>query len=262
MKQRPYDDEEDLPTRRQTSADRSSGADREVSLGTPAILGIFFALALICACFFGFGYTMGRKAAQANAATDAAANADTSGANANSAKPAAGSLANQPAPANSSADQSNSNDSNAPDSTQSGASPSATQPDAPSPAAGKSKASPSDAIIVGDKPIKPAAHTPPPAPAPSSKQPAAPPAKPAALTSKQPAAAPAGSFMVQVAAVSSQEVADIEISALKKKGYNVAIHHEPQDKLLHVQIGPFANRKDAQTMQQRVLADGFNAIVK
>ena len=38
--------------------------DREISLGIPAILGIFFALALLCACFFGFGYTMGRKSAQ------------------------------------------------------------------------------------------------------------------------------------------------------------------------------------------------------
>jgi cell division septation protein DedD len=68
--------------------------------------------------------------------------------------------------------------------------------------------------------------------------------------------------MVQVAAVSSQDVADILISSLTKKGYNVAVHHEPQDKLLHVQIGPFADRKDADAMRQRVLADGFNAIVK
>jgi DedD protein len=67
---------------------------------------------------------------------------------------------------------------------------------------------------------------------------------------------------VQVAAVSSQDVADILLSSLQKKGYTVAVHHEPQDKLLHVQIGPFPDRKDAEAMQKRVLADGFNAIVK
>jgi cell division protein FtsN len=42
----------------------------------------------------------------------------------------------------------------------------------------------------------------------------------------------------------------------------VVVRHEPQDQLLHIQIGPFATRKDAETMRQRVLADGFNAIVK
>jgi cell division septation protein DedD len=73
---------------------------------------------------------------------------------------------------------------------------------------------------------------------------------------------PATSFIVQVAAVSSQDVADILTSSLQKKGYTVVVRHEPQDKLLHVQIGPFTDRKDALAMQQRVLADGFNAIVK
>ena len=68
--------------------------------------------------------------------------------------------------------------------------------------------------------------------------------------------------MVQVAAVSSQDVADIEVSALKKDGYAVVVRHEPQDKLLHVQIGPFADKKDAEAMRQRVIGDGFNAIVK
>ena len=38
--------------------------DREISLSTTTILGIFFALALLCAVFFGFGYSMGRKSAQ------------------------------------------------------------------------------------------------------------------------------------------------------------------------------------------------------
>jgi cell division septation protein DedD len=67
---------------------------------------------------------------------------------------------------------------------------------------------------------------------------------------------------VQVAAVSHQEDADILLNALKRRGYSVAVHHEPQDKLLHVQIGPLPTRKDADAMRQRLLADGYNAIVK
>ena len=71
-----------------------------------------------------------------------------------------------------------------------------------------------------------------------------------------------GSAVVQVAAVSHQEDADMLMAALKKHGYTVAIRQEPQDKLLHVQVGPFANKKDAEAMRQRLLADGYNAIVK
>ena len=68
--------------------------------------------------------------------------------------------------------------------------------------------------------------------------------------------------MVQVAAVSHQEDADLLVTTLRRVHYAVAIHTEPQDKLLHVQVGPFATRKDAEAMRQRLLTDGFNAIVK
>ncbi len=52
------------------------------------------------------------------------------------------------------------------------------------------------------------------------------------------------------------------MNALRKHGYNVAVRQITPDKLLHVQIGPFAIRKDADAMRQRLLADGYNAIVK
>jgi cell division septation protein DedD len=67
--------------------------------------------------------------------------------------------------------------------------------------------------------------------------------------------------MVQIAAVSHQEDADLLLSALRSHGYAVFVRQE-QDKLLHVQIGPFATRKEADAMRQRLLADGYNAIVK
>jgi cell division septation protein DedD len=236
---RPYDDEDDGPPGRgyPRDPDRSGsgrGADREISLGAPAILGIFFALALVCAGFFGFGYTMGRKSAQSANADTAAANADTS--SNGSAKPAAGSLASQPSePA-------------AQPATDSAAAPVVVQTEAASsapstqPVPSKNAATAADGMIVGDKPPT------------ANQQPA--------TNNQPPAIAPSGTIMVQIAAVSSQDVADILLASLQKKGYSVSVRHEPQDKLLHVQIGPFATRKDAEAMQQRVLADGFNAIVK
>ncbi|HUD21530.1 MAG TPA: SPOR domain-containing protein [Acidobacteriaceae bacterium] len=235
MTQRLFDDEGSPPSRGYTrDPDRSdSGAEREISLGAPAILGIFFALALVCACFFGFGYTMGRKSAQAATTDSTAASADAS--SNGSAKPAAGSLASQPdvPPPQPMADNS------VAPSVQPEAAPAAPTPP---PATQKNAATAADGMIVGDKP-------------PTSNQQPAP-------GNQQPATSPGGTIMVQIAAVSSQDVADILTSSLQKKGYSVSVHHEPQDKLLHVQIGPFANRQEAVAMQQRVLADGFNAIVK
>ncbi len=223
--------------RRTSAAYDDESAEREISLGTPTLLGIFFALALVCACFFGFGYTLGRKSAPAPLAS-----ASTPGPNFAASKPAAGSPATS-APSVASAQASPS------DFVEPSPAPAAVQtvslPVAPPPAP-KKAASPADGKIAGDKiPVAPA---PPPAAAP------APPASAAAT--------PAGSFVVQVAAVSSQEVANILLASLEKRGYSVAVHHEAQDKLLHVQVGPFADRKAADAMRQRVLADGFNAIVK
>jgi cell division septation protein DedD len=193
--------------------DEPSTADREISLGMPTILGIFFALALVCACFFGFGYTLGRKSGQ-NAA-NAAIMAPTS--SSVTVKPAAGSVTADPAPVR-------------------------------MPAA----APPAETVT---QPIEP------PAPVASNATTAADP-RPASGSAPAPAVAPSGTFMVQIAAVSSQDIADIEVAALKKYGYDVVIRHEPTDQLLHVQIGPYATRKEAEAMRQNILAHGFNAIVK
>jgi DedD protein len=222
---RPIDDDGTYYERR-ADPDR---ADREISLGTATILSIFFGLAVVCACFFGFGYTMGHnsaRAAEAAAVVEPPSGTTTGGA----AKPAAGSLASRPVtPAAAPADSTGAPQSDSPQ-TGSVVVPSAAE---------KSTVAPSDRVIVGDKlPVAPA-------PLPQSSSPQ-----------------PAGSYMVQVAAVSSQDVADILLASLEKKGYTVAVHHEAQDKLLHVQIGPFADHKQAEAMQKRVLADGFNAIVK
>ncbi len=208
-------------------AQRHSGYNapsRELTLSTPAILGIFFGLALLCAVFFGFGYNMGSKSHQApivasTPTTPAATNFD-------SFKPAPGS----PAPVQS----------------------------APVVVAPPSDAAPTDTSAAAASASTPAQ------PAPVVRTPSAPPA--AAPSRPEASATPASetglTFMVQVAAVSHQEDADLLVAALKRKGYTVAARSEPQDKLIHIQVGPFPSKKDAEAMRQRLLGDGYNAILK
>ena len=85
---------------------------------------------------------------------------------------------------------------------------------------------------------------------------AAPPVATLASGSQAPAAT---ALMVQVAAVSHQEDADVLIGALRKRGYAVNVHRDPVDNLLHVRIGPFASRDAANATRQKLLNDGYNA---
>jgi cell division septation protein DedD len=70
------------------------------------------------------------------------------------------------------------------------------------------------------------------------------------------------SFMVQVAAVRVPQDAQILVDALKKHGYSATVRNEPQDQLLHIQLGPFPARSDAIAMRAKLLTDGYNAVVK
>jgi DedD protein len=75
-------------------------------------------------------------------------------------------------------------------------------------------------------------------------------------------ATPGGAFVVQVAAVSKKEDAEALQQALQRKQYPVVVSPGAADRLFHVQIGPFADLKDAETMKGRLASDGYNAIVK
>ncbi len=68
--------------------------------------------------------------------------------------------------------------------------------------------------------------------------------------------------MVQVAAVSHQEDANLLLGALRARGYAVSARTNTGDHFIHVQVGPFRDKKEADAMRQRLLADGYNAIVK
>jgi len=200
------------------------GTDTEIALGTRSLVGIFFGLVLICSIFFGLGYSVGRAGG-----SRAASQPST-----DSAPPPAGH----------------------------GSKPSAEQGLTPAPApAGDDNGAP---VTASSQPAaQPPAKTA--APGPSLSQTPAgpasmPPAKPAVL---QPAAATLGTnFMVQVAAVRLPQDADILVGALKKRGYTAVVRNEPQDQLLHIQLGPFNSRGDAVNMRAKLLADGYNAVIK
>jgi cell division septation protein DedD len=102
-------------------------------------------------------------------------------------------------------------------------------------------------------------------PSPAASQPQPPSAAPVE-TPPDPAAvtAPAsGNYFVQVAAVSRQEDADALVEALKKKQYPAfTASNQSADKFYHVQVGPYAELKDAEAMRARLITDGYSPIVK
>jgi DedD protein len=73
---------------------------------------------------------------------------------------------------------------------------------------------------------------------------------------------PAAGYFVQVAAVSKEEDADALVDALKKKDYPAFVAPPAADKLLHVQVGPFSDVKDAEAMRTKLIADGYSPILK
>lgn len=80
---------------------------------------------------------------------------------------------------------------------------------------------------------------------------------------KAPEMMPLPGYIVQVAAVTKAEDAEALVSALKKKQYSVfTATNPPYDKLYHVQIGPFADVKEAESIRAKLVSDGYNPILK
>jgi cell division septation protein DedD len=88
------------------------------------------------------------------------------------------------------------------------------------------------------------------------------PIQPASALRIQPALSQIQGWMVQIAAVSHAEDAEVLVNALKKRGYAVTVRRDIADSLLHVQTGPFVNRNDANAMRLKLLNDGYNAVVQ
>jgi DedD protein len=210
--------------------EEEEGKASEITLSTASLLGIFFGLVLICGVFFGFGYSMGRgnsSAAQAAGLGNApASKANDSGDTAAAKNP----------PVVPSAEQQD----ETPASVKAAPAP-AVQQDAHEDKADKSPAKPVAVAISKPSAAQQQAAYVPPADAPPSAT---------------------GQPMVQIAAVARREDADVLVSALRQRGYGVVVRNEPQDKLLHVQVGPFANRVQAAAIKEKLLSDGYNAIIK
>jgi DedD protein len=197
--------------------DRIERTDRELTLSTGMILGIFLGLVLLCGVFFGFGYKMGSHKVPLPVSTSSTDGASPAAATFGGFKPAAGS------PAGGSTDNS------------AASTPAAS--DTSDGVAGSAESAPAASAA------SPAAHTTP------------------VVTSPEPPVA-AGSFVVQVAAVSHEEDAQLLVNALRAKGYPVSAHTEPQDKFFHIQVGPFTSMQDASAAKQKLAADGYQPIIK
>jgi cell division septation protein DedD len=69
-------------------------------------------------------------------------------------------------------------------------------------------------------------------------------------------------MVVEVMALSHESDADAMLTALKRQGYEPKIEKIQQDSLLHINVGPFSTRADAETMRLRLMHDGYNAIIR
>jgi cell division septation protein DedD len=215
--------------------------DKELTLGPAALIALALGLIALCAVCFVWGYSVGHRA-PAGGLTASTTTA--------SGPSAAQLLAGQPKPAaNQGSQQAHDQSTASLDDIVAAATPPATAVSPVSasyPAAESAPAKSSDAAVV--KTALPA------------QQSAAPPAD--ASGQVQAALGQGSVWMVQIAAVSHSEDADVLVSALRKRGYVVSSRRDPADNLLHVQVGPFSTHADASAMRTRLLNDGYNAIIE
>ena len=197
----------DLGTRQVKEDFDDQVQDTEITLDTGKLLGIFFAVVIVCAVFFTMGYLLGKSTATGGRTEIVGAT------------PSGGSAAGKPSAV-------------------------AKTPEAPTPApdsqAGSSSASGSNSSGSNSgAPGSGASYS-----GASNQGSANAPAASSAPTSNatEIKSSPNGTFMVQVAAVSKQEDAEILKSALQKKQYPVFVANSTADALYHVQVGPFSNQ--------------------
>jgi len=207
----------------------TSQQDTEITLGTGRMLAIFFGLVVVCAFFFSIGFSLGRKTTLAGASLLNA----PGGAPATIVRPSAGKndAHDVPQPTPQSGDFSFYKAVG-----EKSADTALTPADSKAPAAASTGATPAVAA-PNDTPND---------------------------TIEIATAAPAsGSYYVQVAAVSRQEDAEALVEALKKKQYPAfSVNNNSADRFYHVQVGPYAELKEAEGMRARLMGDGYNPILK
>jgi DedD protein len=245
-------------------------SDADLTLGIGSLLSIFFGVVLICGIFFGFGYSMGRRNARTTVAPAATVPPQTLATTSPLPENALSGAPLKPQESDNSAAALPPEDTN----------PDTKAAPTPAPEGGKSPASSSTPAPAAKHttqnaaPAKPA-HVAEPA-TPGTSLTAVPvthrapePAKPHAGISAPLAQAdgdapiiPGHPIIVQIAAVSRQEDAEVLAGALRKRGFNPSVRPGNGDKFFHVQVGPFTDKNQAETIKQHLLADGYNAIMK
>jgi cell division septation protein DedD len=184
----------------------NTSEDTEITLGTGKMLALFFGLVILCAVFFGMGFSMGKNSVRSapellpSPGTSTGVRPSASNRPANSQPAESKATEHQPAPA---ADDSSSNN----------------NADHSAPAASDQQAAP--------QPVQ-----------------------------------PGSGYFVQVAAVSKQEDAEALVESLKSRQYSAFIANPSPDKFFHVQVGPFTDIKDAESMRAKLVSDGYNPILK
>jgi DedD protein len=203
----------------------AASQDTEITLGTGKLLGLFFGLSIVCALFFGFGYTLGRGSSK------------QSGSLMNESTPlvTAANPGNKPAAVGQRAAAEKTDCAAGTDCTASNSSQQGSNQDMSFYNSVQQKDAPTQLEKAADQ----------------SK--AAPEMKGASLGT---------GYMVQVAAVSKKEDADLLRAALQGKQYPVVITSLPNDRLFHVQVGPFSDMKEAEAMKTRLMNDGYTPILK
>jgi DedD protein len=234
--------------------------DTEITLGAGKLLGLFFLLAAICGVFFSIGYSLGKSSGREQAVNDQPAQVNassdpspaTSGTSQSKPSAAVAVKSGAPAPA--------SDETNAPNQQSSLTFYKAVQQNdnGTPPAAAASQTAPATAR---DQKVIPATAT---APSPALSTSAASTARsPDVVSHTSPVTGP-GTIVVQIAAVSREDDAVALAGALRKKNYNVFVVNNPvtNDKFYHVQVGPFANVAEAEAMKAKLVAEGYNPIIK
>ncbi|HEY1730802.1 MAG TPA: SPOR domain-containing protein [Terriglobales bacterium] len=234
--------------------------DTEITLGVGKLLGLFFLLAAICGIFFSIGYSLGKSSGREQALNDQPASttvsADTGSPTSGNPKPSAARSAkpDSQAPASdessSGGDQQKSltfynavrqNDNAAPGTT----APAQAAPEKRAPAAKLVAAAATPPATATKAELTPAAHA------------------ADVISHTSPVTGP-GTIVVQIAAVSREDDAVALAGALRKKNYNVFVVNNPvtNDKFYHVQVGPFSTLAEAEAMKAKLVAEGYNPILK
>jgi DedD protein len=228
--------------------------DREITLGLGRMLGLFFLLVAICGVFLSIGYSLGKSTAREQALNDEPSQvlaAAPPGASESADKPSAmiASKAETTPPAQEEAP--------VPNAQNNLTFYKAVQQNGDSTPAPARESAPAVVPVPSETVAEVRAENVPPAKGVASRGVTPP------VSSSTPVTGP-GTIMVQIAAVTREDDAVALAGALRKKDYNVIVVKNPavNDKFYHVQVGPFTSMKDADAMKAKLVAEGYNPIVK